>query len=114
MRDAAFLVAGGGDVYLLSDPDPLQVDAAMPPRRSALWRALPASVLQELLMARIWGISIDDPDVLFVHNDAAEAIREADEAGGTAVICPSMSTWATWSWAGGTAPRRRPPSTASR
>jgi uncharacterized protein (DUF1015 family) len=93
VRDAAFLVAGGGDVYLLSDPDPLQVDAAMPLRRSALWRALPASVLQELLMARIWGISIDDQNVRFIHNDAAEAIREAGEVGGTAVICPSMSTW---------------------
>jgi uncharacterized protein (DUF1015 family) len=92
-RDPAFLIAGDGDVYLLTDPDPLQADSAMPPGRSSLWRGLPASVLQELLMARIWGISVDDPDVGFVHNDAAEAIREADEAGGTAVICPSMSTW---------------------
>jgi uncharacterized protein (DUF1015 family) len=92
-RDAAFLVAGGGDVYLLTDPDPVQLEAAMPAGRSALWRGLAASVLEELLMADIWGISPDDQDVRFVHHDAAEAVREADEAGGTAVICPAMSTW---------------------
>jgi uncharacterized protein (DUF1015 family) len=92
-QGAAFLVAGGGHVYLLTDPDPVQLEAAMPPDRSSLWRALPASVLQELLMGRVWGISDDDQDVRFVHHDAAEAIREADETGGTAVICPAMSTW---------------------
>ncbi len=80
-------------MYLLTDPDPLQLEAAMPPGRSSLWRALAASVLQELLMGRIWGISDDDQDVRFVHHDATEAVREADEIGGTAVICPAMSTW---------------------
>jgi uncharacterized protein (DUF1015 family) len=89
----AFLLAGGGEVRLLTDPDPVQVDAAMPPGHSARWRALAASVLQELLIARVWGISDGEPDVRIVHNDAAEAVAEADESGGTAVICPSMSTW---------------------
>jgi uncharacterized protein (DUF1015 family) len=89
----AFLVAGGGEVHLLSDPDPVQVDAAMPPGHSPRWRALAASVLQELLITRIWGVSDGEPDVRIVHNDAAEAIAEADETGGTAVLCPSMSTW---------------------
>jgi uncharacterized protein (DUF1015 family) len=92
-RDAAFLVAGGGHVYLLTDPDLVQLEAAMPPDRSSLWRALPASVLQQLLMGRVWGIGDEDQDVRFVHHDAAEAIREADQTGGTAVICPAMSTW---------------------
>jgi uncharacterized protein (DUF1015 family) len=89
----AFLVAGGGEVRLLTDPDPVQVDAAMPPGRSPHWRALAASVLQELLIPRLWGISDAEPDVRIVHNDAGEAVAEADETGGTAVICPSMSTW---------------------
>jgi uncharacterized protein (DUF1015 family) len=92
-RGPAFLIAGGGEVRLLTDPDPVQVDAAMPPGHSARWRALAASVLQELLIARIWGISDSEPDVRIVHNDAAEAVAQADETGGTAVICPSMSTW---------------------
>ena len=92
-RGPAFLVAGGGEAWLLTGPDPAQVEAAMPPGRSARWRALAASVLQELLIARVWGISDGEPDVRIVHNDAAEAVAEADETGGTAVICPSMSTW---------------------
>jgi uncharacterized protein (DUF1015 family) len=87
----AFLVAGGGEMYLLSDVDEMQVEAAMP-ERSARWRRLAASVLQELLMARIWGVRDDDASVRIVHNDAAAAIRAADEppADGTAVICPPM------------------------
>jgi uncharacterized protein (DUF1015 family) len=89
----AFLVAGGGEILLLTDPDPVLLDAVMPPGHSPRWRALAASVLQELLMPRLWGINDAEPDVRIVHNDAAAAITEADETGGTAVICPSMSTW---------------------
>ena len=88
----AFLVAGSGDVRLLTDPDPLQLDAAMPAGHSPLWRGLSAAVLQELLMARVWGISDGPQDVRIVHNDAVAAVAAADETGGTAVICPSMST----------------------
>jgi uncharacterized protein (DUF1015 family) len=89
----AFLVAGCGDVWLLTDPDPAQLDAAMPAGHSPLWRGLSAAVLQELLMARIWGISDSPQEVRIVHNEAAAAVATADETGGTAVICPSMSTW---------------------
>jgi uncharacterized protein (DUF1015 family) len=92
-RGPAFLVAGGRELRLLTDPDPVQVDAAMPPGHSPRWRALAASVLQELLLDRIWGVSDGEPDVRIVHNDAAEAVAEADETGGTAVLCPAMSTW---------------------
>jgi uncharacterized protein (DUF1015 family) len=87
---SAFLVAGGGEVSLLTDPDRRQLDAAMPAGRSPRWRALNASVLQELLLGRIWKISDSETDVRVVHNDAADAVRQADEAGGTAVICPPM------------------------
>jgi uncharacterized protein (DUF1015 family) len=92
-RGPAFLVAGGGDVHLLTDPDPRQLDAAMPLDRSPRWRALAASILQELLLSAIWGISDSEQAVRIVHHDAAEAVREADETGGTAVICSPMSTW---------------------
>jgi uncharacterized protein (DUF1015 family) len=88
----AFLVAGGGDVHLLSEPDPVQLEAAMPPGRSPRWRGLAASVLQELLMTRVWGIHDDERSVRIVHHDAAMAIRAADEVpGGTAVICTALS-----------------------
>jgi uncharacterized protein (DUF1015 family) len=92
-KGPAFLLAGGDDISLLSDPDPVQVDRAMPPGRSARWRSLAASVLQELLIPRVWGLSDANGAIRIVHNDAGQALREADETGGTAVICPSMSTW---------------------
>jgi uncharacterized protein (DUF1015 family) len=89
-RGPALLIAGGGGVWLLTDPDPVQVDAAMPPGHSPLWRGLAASVVEELLMARVWNVPWDA--VRIVHNDAAAALAAADEAGGTAVICPPMAT----------------------
>ena len=86
----AFVVAGGGEAYLLTDPDPRQAEAAMPDR-SARWRGLSASVLQELLLARMWGIP-DDESRVQVHHDAAGALRAAGRPpGGTAVLCPPLA-----------------------
>jgi uncharacterized protein (DUF1015 family) len=90
-QGVAFVVTGGDSAFLLAEPDPLQADAAMPAGASPLWRSLPAAVLQELLAARIWGIPDSEQRVRFVHNDPAAAVREADQTGGTAVICPPMS-----------------------
>ena len=61
----------------------------MPPGASARWRTLDASVLQELLLGRLWSIKDNERDVLISH-DAGEAVRMAVEAGGTAVICNPM------------------------
>ena len=84
---AAFLVAGQGQLYLLSDPDPVQVEAAMPAGRSAAWRRLSTAVLQDLLIATLWGIRDDEQSVQVVHHDAAQAVRLADEPpGGIAVL----------------------------
>ena len=71
----AFVVAGGGEAHLLTDPDPRQTEAAMP-GRSARWRGLSASVMQELLLAHVWGIPDDESNVQ-VHHDAAGALRAA-------------------------------------
>jgi len=105
----AFLLAGQCGYRLLSHPDPVQVSASMPPETSPQWQALDASVLQQLLMGRLWGITDNDQDVLIYH-DAAEAaaavgargtaaeaaaavgaagsgpVKGASGAGGTAVI----------------------------
>ena len=83
----AFLVAGQGQVHLLTDPDPVQLEAAMPAGRSAAWRRLSTAVLQEFLLAALWGIEDDEQSVRVVHHDAERAITEADASpGGTAVI----------------------------
>lgn len=83
----AFLVAGQGQVHLLTGPDPVQLEAAMPAGRSAGWRRLSTAVLQEFLLAALWGIQDDEQGVRVVHHDADRAIAQADAApGGTAVI----------------------------
>jgi len=86
----AFLVAGGGEFYLLTDPDPRAVEEAMP-GRSVRWRALSAAVMQELLLGKLWGIR-DDEERVEIHHDALTALRAAGRTpGGTAVICPALS-----------------------
>jgi uncharacterized protein (DUF1015 family) len=85
----AFLLAGRDGQWLLTEPDTERVASAMPPEASPRWRALDASVMQELLLAGLWSIKDNDRDVLISH-DAAEAIRMAASTGGTAVICNPM------------------------
>jgi len=86
----AFVLAGDGQAYLLTDPDLEQADAAMPGEASAPWRRLPASILQRLLITAVWGLTDDDSTVRVVHHDAQAAVRAADAAGGTAVLCEPM------------------------
>jgi uncharacterized protein (DUF1015 family) len=82
----AFLLAGASGFRLLSQPDPVQVTASMPPGASAPWRCLDAAVMQQLLIGRLWGIADNERDVLINH-DAADAVRVAAGTGATAVIC---------------------------
>ena len=98
----AFLLAGGPVFRLLSHPDPVQLAASMPTGASAPWQSLDASVMQQLLLGRLWGVADSERDVLIDH-DAADAVRAvsgdatatdvaergagaAPAAGGTAVI----------------------------
>jgi len=88
----AFVVAGSGSAFLLTDPDPARAAAAMPPGHSARWRGLAPAILQELLIGKIWGITDDERSVRIVHHDAAAAVRAADAVpGGTAVISLPVS-----------------------
>jgi len=80
----AFLLAGGPGFRLLTHPDPVQVVASMPAGVSAIWRRLDASVMQQLLLGQLWGVTDSEQDVLIDH-DAASAVRTV-RAGGTAVI----------------------------
>ena len=86
----AFLLAGGPVFRLLTHPDPVQLAASMPVGASAPWQALDASVMQQLLLSRLWGVADSERDVLIDH-DAADAVLEVSAsdtpaAGGTAVI----------------------------
>lgn len=82
----AFLLAGRDGFRLLTAPDPARLASAMPAGTSQRWRSLDAAVLQQLLLADVWGIRDNERDVLISH-DAQEAVRQARAAGGTAVLC---------------------------
>jgi uncharacterized protein (DUF1015 family) len=103
----AFLLAGDGAFWLLSHPDPVQAAAAMPAGVSASWQALDASVLQELLIGRMWGITDSERDVLINH-DAADAVRMASSLGATAVVsnAPSFGAVIGIAAQGGRVPRK--------
>jgi uncharacterized protein (DUF1015 family) len=88
-QGTAFLLAGRDGYRLLSRPDTGELADAMPSGASSRWRALDASVMQELLLARLWSIKDNERDVLISH-DAEEAVRLAVETGGTAVLCNPM------------------------
>ncbi len=70
----AFLMAGGPVFRLLTDPDLAQAQASMPAGVSRPWQNLDASVLQHLLLGRVWGITDSEQDVLIDHS-AADAVR---------------------------------------
>src|SRR5258708_38705939 len=74
----------------IRNPDHAQAAAAMPAGRSPQWQALPAAVLQELLITRIWDLTDDDDVVRVVHHDTEAAVRSAQAAGRTAVPCNPM------------------------
>jgi uncharacterized protein (DUF1015 family) len=87
----AFILAGDGHAYVLSDPDERQLRDAMPPGTSAAWQALPAAILQELLITKLWELTDDDATVRVVHHDAGAAVQMARQTAGTAVLCGPMS-----------------------
>lgn len=82
----AFLLAGEDGLFLLTDPDPAQVEESMPREASERWRALDTAILHRLLIARLWGIEENEANVRIVHHDAARAVQKARGRRGTAVI----------------------------
>ena len=96
----AFLLAGGPAFRLLTHPDPVQLATSMPAGASAAWQALDASVMQQLLLGRMWGVTDSERDVLIDH-DAADAVRavSGDPAATDVAECPVDAAPA----AGGTA-----------
>ncbi|MBB2915169.1 uncharacterized protein (DUF1015 family) [Streptosporangium becharense] len=82
----AYLLSAGGRTYLLTDPDPVRLEQAMPSGRSAGWRALNTSVLAEFLLPKVWGMADDERMVRIVHHDPEAAVRLARQTDGIAVL----------------------------
>ena len=89
----AFLLAGHGRAWLLTDPDPALLRTAVSGEPAGLWQQLGGAVMADLLFERLWGIQDDERSVRAFH-DGGEAIRATDgrSAGSsTAVLCCPMS-----------------------
>ena len=86
-RGPAFLLASGDgqELHLLSEPDPLQLAAAVPADRSQAWAALDVSVLHAFVVTALWGLP-DDVDHVGYEHDVADALATAARTGGTAVL----------------------------
>ena len=83
----AFLLASGdaSELHLVTDPDPIQLAAAVPTGRSPAWAALDVSVLHAYLVGALWGLPDDVEHVGYEH-DVASALAAAERTGGTAVL----------------------------
>jgi uncharacterized protein (DUF1015 family) len=88
----AFVLAGDGAAHLLTDPDPLQLDHALPSEHSARWRSLDTAILTTFLLPKVWGIEDSEEAVLVVHHDPLAAVRLARQHSGTAVVLNPLST----------------------
>jgi uncharacterized protein (DUF1015 family) len=100
----AFVLAGHGRAWLLSDPDPAQLRTAVPDQPAELWQRVGGTVMADLLFARIWGIADDERSVRAFH-DPAGALAAAD--GGSAASSRSDG------WAGSTGADRSAASSGS-
>lgn len=83
----AFVLASGdgSELHLVTEPDPEQLAAAVPPDRSAAWAALDVSVLHAYLVPALWELP-DDTDHVGYEHDVEGALAAAARSGGTAVL----------------------------
>jgi uncharacterized protein (DUF1015 family) len=84
-RAHPFVLTDGSAFWLLCQPVEQLLEAALPRSQSELWRSLDASVLDALLLERLWSVDPGSPRVRYVH-DAAGALRAASRSSGTAVL----------------------------
>ncbi|MCX5302747.1 DUF1015 domain-containing protein [Streptomyces sp. NBC_00160] len=89
------VLAGGGDAWSVTDPDPGALGAALAGRPSQ-WHGLAAAVADRLLLATAWSVPDLPGAVLHLH-DAGEAEAVVRTPGnGTAVLLPAVSEDTVW------------------
>jgi uncharacterized protein (DUF1015 family) len=81
----AFVITDGEAAWLLSDPAPDQLAAAMPSDRSDAWKALDVAVAHTLLIRSLWQLD-DTEQVVEFHHDVPAAVAAATASGGTALL----------------------------
>ena len=81
----AFVVTDGARAWLLTNPDPAKLAAALPADRSEAWRALDVAVAHGYLIRDLWALD-DNENVVEFHHDVASATRAAVDSGGVALL----------------------------
>jgi uncharacterized protein (DUF1015 family) len=81
----AFVISDGDRAYLLTDPDPDKLAAALPTERSAAWKALDVAVAHGYLIGDLWQLE-DREDIVEFHHDVASAAKSAVANGGVALV----------------------------
>jgi uncharacterized protein (DUF1015 family) len=81
----AFVVSDGERAWLLTDPDPDRLAAALPPERSDAWRALDVAVAHSYLIRDLWQLE-DREDIVEFHHDVPAAAQSARTSGGVALL----------------------------
>ncbi|MFF7248206.1 DUF1015 family protein [Embleya sp. NPDC008237] len=81
----AFLLVGDRRFHLLTGPDPDLLDIAIRADRPRTWRCLDATVLHAALLDHVWHVPDNWDNITYVH-DAAAAVRQANQTGGTAIL----------------------------
>jgi uncharacterized protein (DUF1015 family) len=80
-----FVVTDGTQSWLLTDPDPDRLSAALPADRSAAFRGLDVTVAHLYLIRAVWGLE-DREDVVDYRHDVPAAIGAARAGGGCALL----------------------------
>ncbi|HTR68939.1 MAG TPA: DUF1015 domain-containing protein [Mycobacteriales bacterium] len=81
----AFALTDGARAWLLTDPDPDKLAAALPAEKSAAWRSLDVAVAHGYLIDALWQVE-DTESVVEFHHDVASAVGAAAAAGGVALL----------------------------
>jgi uncharacterized protein (DUF1015 family) len=81
----AFVVTDGESSWLLSEPDPRQLAAALPADRSEAWRSLDVTVAHLYLIRVLWALE-DREDIVDFRHDVAAAVEAARAGGGCALL----------------------------
>lgn len=85
VNGVAMVVTDGERAWLLTEPDPVKLAAALPTERSEAWRALDVAIAHGYLIHALWGLE-DNEDVVEFHHDVSTAARSARETGGVALL----------------------------
>jgi uncharacterized protein (DUF1015 family) len=96
----AYVLTDGDAAWLLDQPAPDRVAAALPAERTAAWKALDVSVLHGYVVPTLWGLA-DTVDTVGYEHDVAAAVAAARRSGGAAVLLNPTPVAAVAAVAGG-------------